>query len=284
MTAAGGLKPELERSGIRALAARVMACLALLTRAPRLPPGAHFAWRSPARIVLGAAVVLVAVASAMLWLDAPAVPAMQALPRPIIEAFATITDFGKSGWFLVPIGISLIAMALFTPPVMRPISALVLAAVTVRLSFLFTAIALPSLFDSIVKRMIGRARPFVGGHADPFTYMPFVWRPEYASMPSGHATTAFAALVAIGLLWPRLRGIMAIYALAIGVSRVVVLAHHPSDVIAGAAFGAFGALLVRDWFAARRLGFALGADGTVRTLPGPSWARIKRVARRPNAP
>ncbi len=284
MTAAGGLKPELERSGIRALAARVMACLALLTRAPRLPPGAHFAWRSPARIVLGAAVVLVAVASAMLWLDAPAVPVMQALPRPIIEAFATITDFGKSGWFLVPIGISLIAMALFTPPVMRPISALVLAAVTVRLSFLFTAIALPSLFDSIVKRMIGRARPFVGGHADPFTYMPFVWRPEYASMPSGHATTAFAALVAIGLLWPRLRGIMAIYALAIGVSRVVVLAHHPSDVIAGAAFGAFGALLVRDWFAARRLGFALGADGTVRTLPGPSWARIKRVARRPNAP
>ena len=32
---------------------------------------------------------------------------------------------------------------------------------------------------------------------------PFNWRPAYASMPSGHATTAFAAAVAIGALWPR---------------------------------------------------------------------------------
>ncbi len=29
-----------------------------------------------------------------------------------------------------------------------------------------------------------------GGHDDPFAYMPFIWRPEYASMPSGHSTTA----------------------------------------------------------------------------------------------
>jgi undecaprenyl-diphosphatase len=40
-----------------------------------------------------------------------------------------------------------------------------------------------------------------------------------------------------------------------------------------------GALLVRDWLAARRLGFLIRADGTVDPMPGPSWARIKRVAR-----
>jgi hypothetical protein len=43
-------------------------------------------------------------------------------------------------------------------------------------------------------------------------------------------------------------------------------------------------LLVRDWFAARGLGFAIGADGVVRPLPGPSLARIKRVARQLVAP
>jgi undecaprenyl-diphosphatase len=157
---------------------------------------------------------------------------------------------------------------------------MVLAAVAVRAGFLFAAIAAPSLFVTIVKRLIGRARPFVGEQADPFLYIPFVWRAAYASMPSGHATTAFAAAVAVGLLWPRLRAPMLVYALLIAVSRVVLNAHYVSDVVAGAIIGAVGALLVRDWFAARRLGFAIGADGGVHPLPSPSWARIKRVARR----
>ena len=107
---------------------------------------------------------------------------------------------------------------------------------------------------------------------------------EYASLPSGHATTAFAAAVAIGALWPRTRPLMWAYALIIAVSRVVLTAHHPSDVLAGALVGALGALLVRDWFAARRLGFARRPDGRIRPLPGPSFRRIKRVARQLVAP
>ena len=69
------------------------------------------------------------------------------------------------------------------------------------------------------------------------------------------------------------------YAVLIALSRVIVVAHHPSDVLAGAIAGGIGALLVRYWLAARGLGFAIRADGTVAPLPGPSWARLKRVAR-----
>ena len=145
----------------------------------------------------------------------------------------------------------------------------VLAAFTVRLGFVFAAIALPGLFVTVVKRLIGRARPFVGGDADPFLYLPFGWRPEYASLPSGHATNVFAALVAVGLVWPRRAAIMLIYALIIAASRVIVLAHHPSDVIAGAVVGTVGALLVRDWFAARRLGFVMEPDGARAGAAGP---------------
>ena len=54
-----------------------------------------------------------------------------------------------------------------------------------RFGYLFLAIGLPGLFVTIVKRLIGRARPYVGNHDDPFAYMPFIWQPEYASMPSG---------------------------------------------------------------------------------------------------
>jgi undecaprenyl-diphosphatase len=254
------------------------AFLALLVRPPRIPRGAFFARRSTVPLAVAAGLTAVAIAAAMLLLDPPTFSAMLRLPGWISSIAAIVTDFGRSGWFLVPIGlVLLVLLALGSSPLPRLADG-VIAALAVRLGFLFITIALPGLFDSILKRLIGRGRPFVSGH-DPFNFAPLAWRPDYASLPSGHATTAFAALVAVGLVWPRLRGIMAIYAFAIAASRVILLAHFPSDVIAGAALGAAGALVVRDWFARRRLGFVVGADGRVRALPGPSWARIKRVAR-----
>jgi hypothetical protein len=38
-------------------------------------------------------------------------------------------------------------------------------------------------------------------------------------------------------------------------------------------------LMVRRWFALRRLGFSLGPDGVPHQFPGPSLRRIKSVAR-----
>jgi undecaprenyl-diphosphatase len=69
------------------------------------------------------------------------------------------------------------------------------------------------------------------------------------------------------------------YALLIAISRVVVTAHFPSDVLAGALVGVTGALLVRRYFALRRLAFSIGPDGAVYHRPGPSLSRIKSVAR-----
>jgi undecaprenyl-diphosphatase len=231
----------------------------------------------------GLATVLL-VAGAMAFADAPLAVASKQLPHWVHAAFAFITDFGKSGWFLWPAGIVLAAIALVTSPALAPLSRFVLAAIAVRTGFLFAAIAVPSLFATIIKRVIGRARPFVGAEVDPFLYGRLVWRADYASMPSGHATTAFAAAIAVGLLWPRLRSVMLIYALIIAVSRVALDAHYLSDVIAGAFVGVIGALIVRDWFARRHLGFVVDAQGVTHPLPGPSWARIKRVARSLIAP
>src|SRR5262249_45846666 len=143
---------------------------------------------------------------------------------------------------------------------------------------------LPGLCFAALKRLIGRARPLVEGAADPFLYRPLGWSVEYAGMPSGHAIDAFAIAAAVGALWPRARPLLWSYAVVIAVSRVVLTAHFPSDVMAGAVVGVVGALLVRDWFAARGLAFVIGTDGAVRRLPGPSFARMKRVARQLVAP
>jgi membrane-associated phospholipid phosphatase len=262
--------------------------LALLGRAPHgaVPRGVvpcgvlpRPAWRRPGRLVLGGLVAVAVIVASMVLIDARAILAVGSLPLSVIDLFNKLTDYGTSDWFLVPIGLVLAAVAALAGPALTHMSRLVLAAFAVRLGFVFAAIALPGLFVTIVKRLIGRARPFVGGEADPFLYVPFSWRPEYASLPSGHATNVFAALVAVGLVCPRLRPIMLLYALTIGASRVIVLAHHPSDVIAGAIAGSLGALLVRDWFAARRLGFVIDRDGQVKALPGPSRRRLMTVAR-----
>ena len=70
-----------------------------------------------------------------------------------------------------------------------------------------------------------------------------------------------------------------IYALLILVSRVVLTAHHPSDVLAGFLVGAVGTLMVRHYFALRRLSFAAGPDGHLHVYSSPSLKRIKSVAR-----
>jgi len=77
---------------------------------------------------------------------------------------------------------------------------------------------------------------------------------------------------------------MIVYAILIAISRLVLLAHHPSDVVAGALIGVVGAMLVRYWFAARRLGFAIRRDGAIVPLAGPLLGHLKRVAREPSGP
>ena len=255
---------------LRRCAANVTTALGVLTRPPRILLPCSDAYSLPLLAIVAA--IAIAVFLLLAWtLDAAASRGAGHLPRWIIDLFDDITDFGKSGWFLWPLGLLFIALAAL-PPTLTPISQRVLAAVMVRVGFLFTAIAVPSLFVTIVKRMIGRARPYVGGYDNPFLYKPFIWQPAYASMPSGHATTAAAAAIAIGALWPRLRPLMWLYALLIMFSRVVVVAHHPSDVLAGALVGAVGALVLRRFFAARRLAFS---PLDLRPYPWPSWWRLK---------
>jgi undecaprenyl-diphosphatase len=262
-----------------AIIENIRGSLGALVRPPKATASPQaLQWRSlPFLAALAASAVMLT----MGLMDTPLHQIAAGLPGWVVDGAYEVTDFGLSGWILIPAGVPLVLMALIASPASDRMSRAVFAMVAVRLGYVFIAVGLPGLVVTVVKRWIGRVRP---SDAGPFAYEPFSWRPEYASFPSGHSATAFAALVAIGALCPRLRPVLWIYALAIAASRVAVSAHYPSDVIAGAVCGAFGAILVRDWFAARRLGFYIGHDGAVHAMAGPSWRRIKRVARRLIAP
>jgi membrane-associated phospholipid phosphatase len=241
--------------------------ICVLGRAPRasVPPPS-------AGAITAVIVLLIATVACMFLIDTAASAWARTLPQWFEDIFERITDLGLGGWFLFPFAFILLCLAAVTSPLLTPLTQGVLAMLAVRFGFLFLAIGLPGLFVTVVKGLIGRGRPHVGSPDDPFIYRPFVWAPEYASMPSGHAATAASAAIAIGALWPGSRAVMWFYALVIMFSRVVVLAHHPSDVIAGALVGAVGALWLRRVFAARGLLFS-AID--LRAFPWPSLQRVK---------
>lgn len=260
---------------LRRTAATTAIAIAVLGRAPRRA-GEGKILPAPVPLAVGTAVAVIAVAAAMILVDAWAIEQSGRLPVIVVDTFNEITDFGTSGWFLWPTGLLVLLIAAVATPALGRIANLTLIAVMVRLEFVFFAVAVPGLTFTILKRLVGRVRPSELG---PFQYFPFSWRPDYASLPSGHSTTAFSAAFAIGALFPRARPALWIYAVIIALSRVVIAAHFPSDVIAGAFVGGFGATLVRNYFAARRRAFT-AAHGSIARWPGPSLQRVKRVAAR----
>ena len=194
-----------------------------------------------------------------------------------------LTDFGKDAYVLAALAAALLVIAIVAPRLRRSARVLLLSLAT-RLQFVFFAVSVPVLAGELIKWVAGRGRPFVGGKANAFNFAPFTGTEAYASFPSAHAITAVALAFAVAAVWPRTRLAMMVYALAIAVSRLVLLAHHPSDVVAGALIGVIGAMVVRYWFAARRLGFSIHRDGAIVALGGPAPGRLKRVAREPSAP
>jgi membrane-associated phospholipid phosphatase len=101
----------------------------------------------------------------------------------------------------------------------------------------FAALAagtLATLAVTGLKDYFERARPPV---ADPSLNTIGVL-PESTSFPSGHAATAFAAAVAVGLLYPRLLKPLLLLAAMVALSRVYLGVHFVTDVVVGSALGA----------------------------------------------
>jgi membrane-associated phospholipid phosphatase len=251
--------------------------LAQLVRTPSHSRRAEAARRAARHALLLSAGLSVAVIALMYLLDAWEIGQMPKRGTPSLWWMRILTDFGKDEYVLAALGVLLIAVAVIAPAFSGIRRSLWLGLGT-RLQFLFCAVLVPSLISEVIKWSVGRGRPFVGGEGSVFHFSHFAGTPAYSSFPSGHATCAFALAFAVSALWPKARAVMLVYALVICATRLVLLAHHPSDVVAGALVGVIGAMFVRYWFAARRLGFAIHRDGTIVPLAGPSAGRLKRVA------
>ena len=90
-----------------------------------------------------------------------------------------------------------------------------------------------------LKAVTGRARPYTG--LGPYHFKPFSFKPEYYSLPSGHAVSAFAVATVIADQTDFILVDVLAYSLStlVAAARVHESKHWASDVFIGAAIGYF---------------------------------------------
>jgi membrane-associated phospholipid phosphatase len=119
------------------------------------------------------------------------------------------------------------------------------------------AIIVAEVANRAVKLLAGRARPYVVQDEDPTRFALFrgLRSPDYQSFVSGHAAVAFAAAAAVQQeteeWWPDYKWavgtVMFGGASLVALSRMYDNKHWASDVVAGAAIGAFAGWKVVRW-------------------------------------
>jgi len=113
-----------------------------------------------------------------------------------------------------------------------------------------TAIAI--IIGNGLKYLLGRYRPVMLFKHNLYGLHFFSSQWPLSSTPSGHTVTAFALLTALALIFRRFAVVLLFLALLIGVSRVAVTAHYPSDVLLGAFIGIFTAIWTYRYFGLRQ--------------------------------
>ncbi len=254
--------PGVSANYLSRLPAVLAASITQLVRPPSQAHRSEAARRLVRQALLTAILGALCVLTLMIWVDAREIALMPHRGTPGLWPVRILTDFGKDSYVLMFLGLMLFALVMVAPAAREPLQDRLMEFV-VRLQFLFCAVAVPLVVGELLKWVAGRGRPFVGGEANPFNFAPFAGTAYHASFPSAHAITAFAFAFAVAVVWPRARGVMIAYALVIAATRLVLLAHHPSDVVAGAVIGFIGVLCVRYWFALRSLGFSIGENGAI---------------------
>ncbi len=116
------------------------------------------------------------------------------------------------------------------------------------LLYICTAGACAIIIGDGLKYLLGRYRPLMLFDHNLYGLHFFSSKWALNSTPSGHTVRAFSLLTALSLVQRRGTVLFLSLAALIGVSRVLVTDHYPSDVLFGAFIGIFTALWTYKYF------------------------------------
>lgn len=216
----------------------------------------------PAALLAIIAWTVVVSAVLVLFVDREVVTYFRDDASPSVRStFHMLTDMAKGHW---PIGTSLIALiilAWFQRRCDVPDWYAVLAKSRRKWAYVFWTSVISGIAVNVLKWPIGRLRPRYFFQDGSYGFIPFNMDFGALALPSGHTTTAIAVAVAAAIAWPRYAVPLLIIGLTFGISRIVVGAHFPADVIAGMCVGSLSALLLAKHFFPDAVGSGLGGTG-----------------------
>lgn len=102
------------------------------------------------------------------------------------------------------------------------------------------ALAFSNVASQLLKKSVNRTRPFLKIET---LYTKKIGIDVY-SFPSGHTTAAFSICVMVSFFFPETAPFLILLASGIGISRMYLGVHYPSDVMAGMLVGTLTSFLI----------------------------------------
>lgn len=202
--------------------------------------------------------------SGLVFLDVPLATIAGSSPQWLVSVFTFITHIGDAEWILIPSLLIAVAGAILLRTGIKIIPTQRLKYWTYTAGFIFLVTAGPGLLANILKRLIGRARPIHLEQLGQFHFQPIFNDWTFQSIPSGHTSTMFAFATGIMFFFPKLRGPAFILAALVGLSRIIIGMHYPTDIFAGMIFGVLAAFAVRNICLSKDWMFVKNAKGKIQ--------------------
>jgi lipid A 4'-phosphatase len=241
--------------------------------------GSALTWRfacrnltSPtARIWTAVAATAIFVAISIEIVDRPLALFLHAQDADLRPFFGLVGGLGVAWGWLVFFAVAFVGLHWGAElPRLRPAAAR-MRAVSAVPAFLFASIAVSGLIVDVLKICFGRVRPKLLFHSDLYDFTWLSWRPDHWSFPSGHTVTIVALMSALWWLWPRHLLFYILVAAIVAGSRVVVGAHYPSDVMAGALIAVLSNRYVALMFVRWGIDLAASRAARVSATEMPPW-------------
>lgn len=158
----------------------------------------------------------------------------------LVKFFTNITTLGDSLWyFLISIVSLIICYSLIKSNILKKYENRIIK-IQYFSFLLFSSVLSSGILTQLIKHVVGRPRPGVLNLENEYGLKFITFDSNFHSFPSGHATTIFAAVLAISFVAPRLKYFLYLSAIIISFSRIVVGAHFVTDLVGGAAVAFIG--------------------------------------------
>lgn len=201
-------------------------------------------------MLLGLLVILWAALMTGILLDQAAALQRGSWPPALFRVARGTTNLGKSWWILLGTGLLIMVGLIVMRKALTGATQRLGKSIAMVSTYIFSSVALAGLTANLAKRLIGRARPEFFSHEGIFGRSMFSGA-DFESFPSGHSTTAGALAGCLAIVFPRARVPILLAGALMAITRVIVGAHFPSDVVAGFGYGIWFSVLTAHYFRAR---------------------------------